>query len=768
MLFTNFASGELSRTLFGRTDIQQYFQGASKLQNFDVIPTGGIRRRSGTKFVAQLPAACRLIPFGVNSSLSWMFVIGSGFCNIYRNETLFKLASTGAPADFGSFFVDAETGAHLSLAEIRGMQYAQAYNKIIFVHRRMKPVCVEFTGDNSLTCSQMSFTFVPTYSVTDIYGVLDTSTFKFKSGAGNDGTDSALDDITADTTTFRTTGNLPGCITFWQGRMWLASTENNPQGVWASSAELRYDAETGKYADNYSSFSPETVYITVSKQYKTQDLHVFTADVTVSKTVYSDNGDSATIENGTSTTTSETVTPANGGYILTGLSQDMSASLLSGKTLSDYYITGDNIPVGTKAVEFHTVTEAEKAGTDVSYLAGKFKEVFAMDSIKAGDLCLVMDHAAGATVSRGEMSMQLWKDAGNASADDLEYTMAVDEQTGASSAISFQPASDRNDPVQWMCGKTALIIGCESTEFVLDAGATAVSLSLHANSRHGSGDLQATMVGGAVIFFQEGCRSVQEYYYNSDEEAFRANNIAMLSPEMLSESSVLDFDYTNCPYSRIIATRTDGSAAVMLYEKENGVMAWSRTALGSGSIRSCAVVNDGSGNDLVYFAVDDGAGHTYLEKLDPDGTVYLDRWSVYDAAATSAYAAGNAVLFNATQGTQCLLSALAEGFIAPGDTVYIGYAYASVMASMPVVTNEANAKKRISMLDIRLIDSYAPTLYAAADGGTPEVVPLEQVPYSGVYQSAFPGNSACDAFFRIEMIEPRPLTVLAVNAELSE
>ena len=54
MLITNFAAGELSQTLNGRTDIPQYYQSAGFLQNFDILPTGGIARRVGTERIASL------------------------------------------------------------------------------------------------------------------------------------------------------------------------------------------------------------------------------------------------------------------------------------------------------------------------------------------------------------------------------------------------------------------------------------------------------------------------------------------------------------------------------------------------------------------------------------------------------------------------------------------------------------------------------------------------------------------------------------------
>jgi hypothetical protein len=57
VLFTNCAAGELSDTLFGRIDIPFSHTGGSHLANVDVISTGGIQRRKGSKQMKARPAA---------------------------------------------------------------------------------------------------------------------------------------------------------------------------------------------------------------------------------------------------------------------------------------------------------------------------------------------------------------------------------------------------------------------------------------------------------------------------------------------------------------------------------------------------------------------------------------------------------------------------------------------------------------------------------------------------------------------------------------
>lgn len=49
---SSFVSGELSPLLIGRTDLQQYYQGTQVAENVLIVPQGGLKRRPGTEFVA--------------------------------------------------------------------------------------------------------------------------------------------------------------------------------------------------------------------------------------------------------------------------------------------------------------------------------------------------------------------------------------------------------------------------------------------------------------------------------------------------------------------------------------------------------------------------------------------------------------------------------------------------------------------------------------------------------------------------------------------
>lgn len=60
---TSFTAGEIDPRLLGRLDLKAVEDGARRLRNVVVQPTGGVARRPGTRIVTRLDGACRLVSF---------------------------------------------------------------------------------------------------------------------------------------------------------------------------------------------------------------------------------------------------------------------------------------------------------------------------------------------------------------------------------------------------------------------------------------------------------------------------------------------------------------------------------------------------------------------------------------------------------------------------------------------------------------------------------------------------------------------------------
>ena len=77
-LQTNFTAGEISPRLLGRADLAKYNNGARTIENAVVQTHGGLTRRTGTRFAAEVKSSSlvpRLVEFHYNSEQSYVLEV---------------------------------------------------------------------------------------------------------------------------------------------------------------------------------------------------------------------------------------------------------------------------------------------------------------------------------------------------------------------------------------------------------------------------------------------------------------------------------------------------------------------------------------------------------------------------------------------------------------------------------------------------------------------------------------------------------------------
>lgn len=721
MLITNFASGELNKKLNGRQDLQQYYQGASRISNFDIIPTGGISRRTGYKRMGQLSGPCRLIPFILDKNESYILEVSANGTYVWRN---------------GEKVVDALGNQYRlntpwrSLAEINELQYAQNFDTLILTHKSYKPYQIVYnfaaTGMDFFAEQYMEFDFEAEVNIDDDYGyifrdaeptVTVIDNIPYVNGKGypdglywaSNGTLKVYsveegtwiidgEDPEVDKELFNKEGKYPSCCTFFNNRLYFARTNNQRQTVWASNAP-------NTKGSRFNKFSTYQKYVTVNKVIRDADMHVFSGKI-----------------------------DADNKTRIYGVTQDLTGKLE--KDVSFYFVSNSYLAVGTKVV---AVRENE----------------------------IIIDTPANITedLEIATFTIQLWRNADTASADDYTMKLVNNNITTSDCSFFFDIASDQNDSIKSLAANKFLTICTESSVWISPASMTALNIAAEMNGRYGSDDIQAVCIDTATVFFAQGKRGIREFYYNSQSEAFQTNNIALTAEQVLTESPAVDFDFTINPYNKLYIVREDGKAVILLYDKNNGIMAWYRQEHGSGKFTSCCVTRGDEQNDFIYFAVKYGEGVNasyYLEKYDDNEKVYLDSWQEYKGSVEGF--TDDAILYNETADTICGASDIPEDFIAEGDVVYIGYKYTSDIISLPVVSNDPTGKKRITNLLIRFVDSYWPTL--KVDNLEDEVFSGE-TPYSGIKNITFPGITDRDAHFRITADLPKAVNILVINAVIA-
>ena len=119
LIKNNFSAGELSPTLYTRTDIQQYSNGAKRLKNVIPLVEGGVRKRPGTLSYGEQSGAIRLIPFIVNSSNAFLLILKNGSIAVYNPRTKAVVATLASP---------------YTAAQIPNIQYVQYRFEFFITH----------------------------------------------------------------------------------------------------------------------------------------------------------------------------------------------------------------------------------------------------------------------------------------------------------------------------------------------------------------------------------------------------------------------------------------------------------------------------------------------------------------------------------------------------------------------------------------------------------------------------------------------------------
>ncbi len=185
----DFTAGLLSGKWKGRYDTELYSKGLQALNNFVPFFPGGATLRPGTWYIGEIGAgAVRLIPFQISYSLTYILELSANKIRVWKNGAL--LMDDEEPLIPYSITTTFATPANV--------RYAQDGATLYMVD-----------GANEIKTLAMN--------------TIDEFIFGSASITYNVGYQP-----------FNGAGNYPKAIAIFDGRLWLASTTNEPQTIWAS------------------------------------------------------------------------------------------------------------------------------------------------------------------------------------------------------------------------------------------------------------------------------------------------------------------------------------------------------------------------------------------------------------------------------------------------------------------------------------------------------------------------------------------------------
>lgn len=134
---TTFSAGELAPELWGRGDIAAYRNGAAKLRNVFVQPSGGVCRRPGVRLIDAVSGPVRLVPFEFNVDQPFLVVFWHLRATVYAGDVVVQELTTPFEAK------------HLAL-----LSWTQSADTLLVVHPDVTPIrIVPKTDDDWLVTS---------------------------------------------------------------------------------------------------------------------------------------------------------------------------------------------------------------------------------------------------------------------------------------------------------------------------------------------------------------------------------------------------------------------------------------------------------------------------------------------------------------------------------------------------------------------------------------------------------------------------------------
>jgi hypothetical protein len=141
---TSFTAGELGDQLLGRGDLRAFENGARRLRNVFIQPTGGVTRRPGLRHVALLPGKARLIAFEFNTEQTYLLVLTDRLLQVFMGDVL----ATQLPAPWTEGMLD-------------NIAYTQSADTLLVVHPDLPPQRINRSSHTAWSIAGWSFVEQP-------------------------------------------------------------------------------------------------------------------------------------------------------------------------------------------------------------------------------------------------------------------------------------------------------------------------------------------------------------------------------------------------------------------------------------------------------------------------------------------------------------------------------------------------------------------------------------------------------------------------------
>ncbi len=204
------------------------------------------------------------------------------------------------------------------------------------------------------------------------------------------------------------------------------------------------------------------------------------------------------------------------------------------------------------------------------------------------------------------------------------------------------------DAIYWMLSLQRLLVGTAGQEVSIrsssfDEPLTPTKFTARKCSSRGNHNIQAIAVDSTAIFVQRNKRNVFELKFSSEGGDYASADLTRLKPD-ICQAGVVSMAVQRQPDTRVWFVLADGTVAILTYERNDEVVAWTKFSMSNGSVKSVAILPSDD-EDEIYFIVArviGGVTKHSVEKLARESEVVgggsnkvMDGHVVYSGGATT-------------------------------------------------------------------------------------------------------------------------------------
>jgi hypothetical protein len=590
----SFAGGELAPTLNARIDLSQYAIGARVVENFIVLPQGGLVNRPGTVKLAPVRSytRVRLVPFIFSEEDSLCLVFNALFVDVYDHD------------GFVERVMDSPYGlGHLS--KLRWLQSADVlylfhpevpvhtlsrypdgwrFEKVVFKNGPFRDFNVDEDKKMSLSMQGGTYILSATWDFFNagMIGDLVKLEMNVKAKSG----EFTLSEVG---TTVLVTDEGGGPAYFFGPYNWRTSgkwvgtikVERCTFEGWSGKSEGEWEWEEVKTYSSEKDAEENFAYSGVVEEYAT--LFRFTL-------VDSDSSKKPTV-----------AWDFEGGVLeriveIVGVIDPRTAEV-------EAY---DKIPGGVKETDAWAVSAF---GAMYGYPA------------------LGIFHQERLVLARTDTDKQsIWM---SQPASWHNFGTSVPSQDD--DALMVTLASKQVNEIRGLSSRGDLLIFTSGGEWTAKAGSktdafTPSSMVITPSGYRGSHNVPVLDVGNVTLYAQRHGTTVRAFGYSLDIDGYSSTDMSVLASHILEGNPVVAWDYQQTPWSVIWIVLADGTMAALTLQQEHQVQAWSRQVFMGGGLVKDVCCTPGPLQDDVYLAVS-REGEIRIERMQrrtEDNAVFRD------------------------------------------------------------------------------------------------------------------------------------------------